>query len=774
MNITIQIKHIWPGTVFILLISSLFIPEVAYATDVIIVIKEKGTGVPIEGATVVIDKGTVYDETDKTGRIVFTDIQLPGEIKVLATGFETLVKSISTSKARITLYLVPVVFEGKGLEVKAQRLVEKASKLSLSTSELINTAGSGGDPLKTITALPGIVSTGEGSAEVYMRGSNNNENITWVNNVAVGYLYHFGGFQSTINPDLIKDINVFLGGFPVKYGDALGGVIDAQLRTPRNDRMRYLLDISTITGSFLLEGPAGKAGGDSFFVSGRRSYLDLIFSPAKASKAFADESENDPDQVIQVPRFYDFQTLYHHQIKGGYLDTYVFAAGDELKLELRDSAKSDPQLAGRLSEKIEYQTAGFTWQQRWNKAWSHISTLAYTHSKNSVQAGRDSFGQAFYNRVEENAILLQPELRWLPRSDIQLSFGLSGSFFDIPVDVYAPRSYIENDPDYDFTTLNKYRLKKKLKVYEASPFINYRHNWTTKFSTQIGLRHTNIRITGGFSTHKFSPRATLEYKPNLKTLLTATWGQFIQTPAGEQIVESVGNPSLLMTEAEHRIIGIEYNLNSLYSIKAETYQKPMKNLVIAIDENSPPDNYSNQGSGEAYGFDIFIKRVPGQGKTGWLSLSWAKSTRTNEITGITRNFSGDQPLTITAVWGQRFGGAWKRWNWSMKAQAHSGRPYTAVTGRYREDPNDPNSRWIAEYGDHNGERLPAYYKVDFRIGREVLFNRFKMKFYLDLQNVTFAKNIVKYDYGNEYQNIDNPTEITGMSFFPYFGIQMEY
>ncbi|VAW87769.1 hypothetical protein MNBD_GAMMA16-238 [hydrothermal vent metagenome] len=746
----------------------------ALAANIIVIVKEKGSGVPIEGATVVINEGDVYDETGKTGKIEFSDIATPNKVKVLAAGFETLEEQVPQNRTKITLYLEPFFIEGEGLKVSAERLVEKASKLTLSSAELIKSAGSGGDPLKAITALPGIIATSEGSAEVYMRGSNGNENITWVNNAPVGYLYHFGGFQSTINPALIEDINVFLGGFPVQYGDALGGVIDAKLRAPKNDRMRYKFDISTITSSFLIEGPAGETGGDSFFIAGRRSYLDLIFSPGDASKAFADDDEDDPDRILLVPRFYDFQALYRHQLNNGYLDSYLFTAGDEMEMEIRSSAKSDPQLAGEAREKIEYQTAGLTWQQRWNSRWDSIATLAYIHEKSAARLGRDELGESFYARVGEKTLYLQPELRWSPQIDSQFSVGLDSAYAEIPVDVYAPRSNTEDDPNFDFTSQKKYRLNKMLRANAISPFIKYRQQWTKRLSTQLGLRHTNIELTGGFHTHKFSPRATLEYKLPPDTLLTATWGQYIQMPSGEEVVESFGNPALLMTEAEHRILGIEHQINPLYSVRAEIYHKPMKNLVIVLDENDPPDNYSNRGTGEAYGFDLFIKRTPSQGKIGWISLSWASSRRTNEITGITRDFSGDQPLTFIAVWGQPFGGNWKRWDWSIKAQVNSGRPYTAIIDRNREVPGDSTSRWIATYGKHNAERLPTYYKVDLRIGREVLLKESKLKVYLDLQNVTFAKNIVEYDYGNEYEKINNPTEVTGMSFFPFFGVEVEF
>lgn len=756
------------------IIISLFCIKPVYAAEINILVKEKGSGSAIEGAIVVIDNGASYKETEHNGRAFFPDRQITHQVKILANGYETLLSNLHQGQLEFTFYLIPNVFESEGLKVTAERLPEKGSKLTLSTEDITRSAGSGGDPLKAITALPGISPTEEGSAEVYMRGSNGNENITWVNNVPVGYLYHFGGFQSTINPALIKDINVYLGGFPVEYGDALGGVIDAKLRTPKNDKTHYQFDLSTIASSFLVEGPVNEAGGDSYFIAARRSYLDLILSPADATDALVDDDDSDRDQIVLVPRFYDFQALYHHKLNAGYVDSYLFAAGDEMEMEIRNSAKSDPQLAGEIRDKIEYQTAGVTWQQRWNRKWDSITTVAYLHEKNASRIGRDDKGDSFFAHIEEHTLFVQPELRWYPADDLQVSYGLATGYSQIPVDVYAPRTASEDDINFDFTSQKKYRLKKKIKGSEISPYVKYRKQWTERFTTQFGLRHTNIEVTGGFHTHQYSPRVSIEYKLTPDTLLTSSWGKYIQIPEGDQVVEAFGNPSLVMKEAEHRIVGIEHQINKMYHLKAEVYHKPMKNLVIALDENIPPNNYKNRGSGEAYGFDLYIKRESSAGKMGWLSLSWGKSRRTNQITGITRDFSGDQPLTLTTVWGEPFMGNWKRWDWSIKAQVRSGRPFTAVTGRHREDSNDPTSRWIPEFGKHNAERLPTYFKVDLRIGKTVLFNESKLKLYLDLQNVTFNKNVVEYDYGNEYEKIAQPAEITGMSFFPFFGVEVEY
>lgn len=744
------------------------------AAELTVIVKQKGSGSPVEAAIVILDDSEIYAETDHTGIAKFANIDIPLTLKILATGYDILDEDINPDENTITLYLEPMEMSGSAIEVTAERIEEKASRISLARDELTRTAGSMGDPLKAIAALPGIIPAGESNTQVYMRGSNTNENIIWVNRAPVGYLYHLGGFQSTIHPALIEDINVFLGGFPVEYGNALGGVIDARLRPPQNDRKHYYFDISTIASSFLVEGPVAEAGGDSYFIAGRRSYIDLIFSPDEFNKQFQDDDKDDPDQFTLVPRFYDFQSLYRHQLDQGYLDAYIFAAGDEAALDVRGSAVSDPQLSGALNQKQSYFTTGITWQQILNSEWEQFMTLAYYRNKNSLRLGRDINGNPYFANVETNALFWQPELLHRLAQDDQLTFGFASVYTRAPVDLNISRPPDEDDIYFDFTGQPKFILNKTLYVNELSPYIKYRTQLTDKLVTIVGVNYSNLSITGGYSQHELSPRASLEYSATENTLLTASWGRFIQPPDGVEIIETFGNPGLEVTAAEHRILGIQYKFNPLYSIKTEIYHKPMKNLVVSIDTNTPPENYLNEGTGEAYGIDIFLKREPRDRKMGWFALSYARSERTNEITHITRDFTGDQPLTFTALWGQPFGGDWKRWDWSVKAEIHSGTPYTEVTGRHQEDPLDPSSRWIPEFGTHNAARTPTYFKMDLRIAREVLMNTGKLKLYVDIQNVTFNNNIVEYDYGNEYEKIGRPTEISGIGFFPFFGAEIEF
>lgn len=759
---------------FFIITYSFCIVSLSFADDFRVFVLEKGSGMAVDGATVVLGESDTFLTSGEDGVANFSDESRPEFFKVLAAGYETKIWEIKDKQPPYKIYLQPIIYEGQGLEVVAERIKEKGSKVVLSKKELLLAPGSQGDPLKAITALPGVMASGDGQADVYMRGSGVDENIVWVNSAPVGYLYHWDGLSSTINPHLIEDINVFLAGFPVEYGDAIGGAVDARLRKPENDRMHYKFDLATYASSFLVEGPVGAAGGnDSFFVAGRRSYIDLLYSTDTFNDAFGDDDE-DADKITKIPQFYDFQALYNHILPQGNIDLYYFGAGDELAIDINDSGKSDPQLQGRFDSNTAYNTLGSTWDQTWSDTVSHTMNLSWRNYEDKTQFGQDDDGAPFFIRAKMSGIHAQPELHWQQNPSQMFTAGVSYDYLDIPVDMYTSRMPTENDRHFDFTSQEKFRLKRTLYANSVGPYIKHRYQWTDDLVTTLGLRYTNTEVTGGFEASEFSPRASIEYSLFTDTLLTASAGRFRQIPESSTIIDTFGNPGLCMTRSDHYVLGVDQKLNDLYSVKTEVYYKDMKDLVIPVDDRLPPDNFVNEGTGKAVGVDIFLRRKRKDRKMGWIGLSVSDSERTNEITGVTRDFTGDRPYAVTIVWGQPFPGIFDKWLWSFRFQAHSGQPYTKLIGRHREDPNDPNSRWIPEWGKHNGERTPIYYKLDLRIDREFYYNEWKMKFYVDLQNATFHENIEGYDYGSEYEDINNATPITGLGFMPFFGIEAEF
>ncbi|MDH5216747.1 MAG: TonB-dependent receptor [Gammaproteobacteria bacterium] len=757
-----------------------------------ITVLEKGTGDPVEGATVVNKQTSDYDTTDMNGRMTLDDVTFPFDLKVLNIGYETLEQSVSEKE--LTIYLEPLTFEGEALEVVTERVKEKTSKITLVQEELRRVPGTQGDPIKMIETLPGVVTSsggGDGGGNpnnIYVRGSSGGENSFWINKLQAEYLYHFWGI-SIVNPSLVKDFNIFLGGFPVEYNDVLGGVVDIQLRDPKTDRLHQTYRVALNESAALLEGPITE--NQSFYAAARISYIDKVLDPfIEDIIAFLSDDEDETDiSVITLPKYWDAQANWHYKLPRGSADLYYFGSGDALALKFNKLENSDPELLGKLSAEFGFHTLGMNLQNSFSPKLVARLTSSLKRDYTRFQIGTDENGDPYGVDVSSTSGLVSPVLLWTPTKNHEFSLGTSTTYIKLPINLnISSLPSEENFSGDSFTSQEKFQVDDNLTFVGASPYLKWRWTWD-KLNTILGLRYSKVRGTGGIDMEDYTPRIAFEYQATDDLLLNASWGRYMQIPNGAQLVRGYGNPKLGFTFAEHRIVGMQYRFADLWTVQLEGYHKPMEKLVLTHPFQSPPDLYQNDGEGEAYGIDLLIKRDYGNRTMGWLSYSYARSSRTL-IDGSDRNFSADQPHTISAVWSQPFGGNWNKWTWGFKLQANSGQPYTPIVGRiaYCGDPKDAQVcadqeieegdpepvYWNPILGERNILRRAFSHQLDFRIDRLIRYNTWTMTVYLDLLNVTMQTQPT-YDYGKNYEDYNNPKEsgVPGI-IFPFLGVEASF
>ena len=747
-----------------------------------ITVHEKGDGKPLADVTVLLKDSSNFQRSDSSGVVVFKDVDDHAVFKFIARGYETVFKP-AIGKPTLNVFLAPLELEGQGVSITADRIPQKAGKITMSKEELVHTPGAQGDPIAALTSLPGVISANESGGDVYMRGSDTYDNATVVNRIPIGYLYHLGGARSTINPELVDDINLFLSNPPVQYYDVLGGVTDVRLRAPKKDRTHKYFDISMIESSFLIEGPVGNADAngkqDSYFFGGRRSYYDLIISPSTINDMIKDDSK-DPDkqnQLIEVPYFYDANALYRHELARGYLDFAFFTAFDRIDFDLREGQSVDPNKIGELSAAVNYQSYSATWHENISPNISLDFPLVYYRDKTRVSLGNIG-GTSYYAYSSDNQYSLLPQYVIKTSESSQWTVGSELHYFETPVDIYFPAPDLGN-VQTPLTDRTPSKISDTIYATGSAIYVDYNHKWNNRFKTLFGIRGTRAKVSSGFSNNKWMPRLGIEYQLTKQDLLTANYGKHAQYPIDFQMIDDIGNPNLGLNEAVHRSLGLEHQINQDWNLKAEIYDKPMSNLVIPL-QNTEPRQYANAGSGYAYGIDIFLKRKRSHGRMGWIGYSYGKTKRKNEF-GETIDFDGEQPHTIKAVWGQGFADGpfdWmkrnKLWNWSVKLEAHSGRLITPIVATEARDPNDPSQGIRPIYGATNSLRLPTYLRADLRLERDILSNTSKSKFYVEIMNVTNRKNIVDYDYGADLEKVDNPNLVTGTPIFPFIGFETKF
>src|SRR5690606_22017096 len=154
------------------------------------------------------------------------------------------------------------------------------------------------DVLKSILTLPGVTNAGEGSSGFNVRGGAADQNLILLDEATIFNSSHLVGFFSVFNSDAIKDLKLYKGGIPARYGGRLSSVLDIYQKEGNKNEFHMNGGIGAISSRLLAEGPLVKGKG-SFLIGGRASYAHL----------FLKLSDNDNSAY-----FYDLNTKLSYQL----------------------------------------------------------------------------------------------------------------------------------------------------------------------------------------------------------------------------------------------------------------------------------------------------------------------------------------------------------------------------------------------------------------------------------------------------------------------------
>lgn len=714
---------------------------------------EKGSRRLLDGVTIFVPGNDTLTATTGPDGTFALDVPAPGdyELAAAAVGFAKSAPITATAgnegeNSAVAIYLEPV-YNMTEVVVQAERNPDRTAKTVISGRELASVPGTGGDPLRAIQALPGITSSGDTSSAPAIRGSGPRNNAYYVDFMPAGYLFHMGGMESVFNADLVDDFNIYSSSFGPEYSDVTGGVIDVRLRKPRTDRLGGKINVSMLESDLLIEGPV--TGSQSFYLAGRRSYLDLILSKTGSM----DTGVN----YKQFPQFYDYQGKYIWQISpDSSLTLTVNGAGDEMKLNLTgesDAVKHDPILAGDIESKVGYHSQGALLTSRLSS--TLVNRFGMAHMSTDAHQQPAQLG---YVTIKGDDFHFRDHLTMQATENHELLFGVEAGISSTNVDLDITR-VLPSDftPPPDYTSSPRVKLNDTISAQWVDLALKDRWRLHDKVTLVAGA-HGSYETY--FEKYRLEPRLGLEYTPVKDTLLTAGWGKYHQFPQGYQVIRDFGNPGLSYEEADHYSLGVEQLLRDAWSIKLEGYYKKLSELVIPHE----PEHYINGGSGAAYGMEALVKKNKTTDWSGWISTSYTTTKRHNDVTGESFPYSYDQPLIINMVYEWNFA---RNWTFGARWRYQSGAPFTPVVGTY----TDSTGRLRPDYGGLGSERLPDYHRLDLRISRELLLETWKLSFYLDIINAYAHDNVSGYQYNGDYTS---RKAITQLPFMPAFGIRGEF
>ena len=221
-----------------------------------------------------------------TNEYGFYSITIPKgthKIQVNYIGFTTISKSIILSEKTTKNFklseeaenLDEIVIESNIEKINVRTPQMSVNKLTSKTIKQIPVVLGEADIIKSLILLPGVTSAGEGASGFNVRGGAADQNLILLDEAIVFNSSHLLGFFSVFNPDVIKDVKLYKGGIPARYGGRLSSVLDIYQKEGNSKDFNLTGGIGLVSSRLLAEGPIEKEK-SSFVIAGRASYAHLF------------------------------------------------------------------------------------------------------------------------------------------------------------------------------------------------------------------------------------------------------------------------------------------------------------------------------------------------------------------------------------------------------------------------------------------------------------------------------------------------------------------
>lgn len=182
-------------------------------------------------------------------------------------------KNILISESSQLLKEVVVVDNKKRVNIRKPEM--SVNKLSIQEIKEMPVIFGEVDIIKSILTLPGVTNAGEGQSGFNVRGGSADQNLVLLDEATIYNSSHLFGLFSVFNPDAIKDLKLYKGGIPARYGGRLSSVLDIYQKEGNKNDFHMNGGVGLISSRILAEGPIVKDKG-SFLVAGRGTYAHLF------------------------------------------------------------------------------------------------------------------------------------------------------------------------------------------------------------------------------------------------------------------------------------------------------------------------------------------------------------------------------------------------------------------------------------------------------------------------------------------------------------------
>jgi len=777
-------KHIFLG--LFLIFSSFIIAQETYTIRGIV--KDFKNGETLFGASVFFKGTTNGSMTNEYGFFSITAPKGNYTLIVSYIGYEDISKEITLNtdqsldfeiKESLTQLdeVIITAEESERMSIKKPQM--SVSKLSAANIKQMPAVLGEVDVIKSIQMLPGVTNSGEGTGGFNVRGGAVDQNLVLLDEAIIYNTSHFFGFFSVFNNDAIKDIKLYKGDIPAKFGGRVSSVLDIRQKDGNRKELNLTGGVGLISSRLAVEAPLFKKKG-SFLVAGRTSYAHLFMPLIKEVE----------DSKIS---FYDINLKTNYEINE---NNRVYLSG-YFGRDVFDLAKVIKNQYGNTSGNL-----------RWNHVYNDklFSNLSLIYSKYDYRIILDFVKLDWIADIKNYN--LKYDFGYYLNEKIKLDFGLSGILYNL-----NPGEVKPTDPS---SPINYLKLEQK-RAFESGLYVSAEHKITDKLTAQYGLRFSRFSRLGGQNItnyvnnqpvvynselgiyeegeeldqtfykksesietfNNFEPRLGLSYQLNESSSIKASYTRTSQylhllsntsavtpldvwTPSGKYIKPQLSNQFA---------VGYYKNFNdSKYSLEFETYYKTTENRIDYVDgsnligTNTIETEILN-GEARAYGLEVLLKKNEGD-FTGWFAYTLSKSEQRtlggkaggpgiNKGNWYNTPYDRTHDFSLTGIYKLT-----DKWSFSSNLVYQTGRPVTYPNGQYQYE-----GLSIASYSGRNESRLPAYHRLDISATltpKSAATNKWKGEWVFGIYNVYNRKNAASISFNQNEDTGQNEATRTAI------------
>lgn len=765
-------------------------------------VSDAASGETLIGATILdarSGKGTVSNVNGRFSLTLSTDTAF---LKISFVGYESLFDTIPlttnvsrkyTLSSAVSLREVVITADRPGDHRSSQM---SAIQVPVEQLKAVPVMFGEADIVKALQLLPGVQSASDVSGGMYVRGGGPDENLYLLDGVPLYNVNHLGGFFSAFNTDAVKNVTLYKGSFPARFGGRLSSILDVATNDGNLNRLHGNASLGLVSAKVALEGPIVKDR-TTFSLSARRTYADLFMQPI--IKALA--ADNDKLNGLNAGYyFYDINAKLTHRFSDR---SRIFAAfymgSDYLYAKVRT-----------LSSLGEDQFLSFN--NRWGNilgaiSWNYLLSpqlfmnlsASYTQYDNNIVASvekladingqqvRSTMGGDYNSGIKDATLKL--DFGYSPNPDHDVKFG---SFFTRHW--FSPEVATANVDYFDQIQMNsalKFDTSINASMIPANEIVLFGEDeWAINDYVKLnyGLHLSGFKVQNSFYCAP-QPRVSARWLITDNLSLKVGYAYMMQymhllSTTNISISTDLWVPATdrFKPMSAHQVAaGVFYGLPNIADFSVEAYYKRLSNIIEYKDGATflgASDGWEDlvvAGDGYAYGLEFLAQRSFGK-FTGWVGYTLSRSMHLFNREG--QQLNGGKPFPakydrrhdLSIVLSYKFNDNYDvsaTWVFSTgNAATFSMSAYSRVYPDPDDYDKNANRQSLYVIEGRNNFRMPNYHRLDISANFHRRFKRCRRTINVSIYNVYNQQNPYMIYLSRDYSYRNYSSALVQLSIFP--------